>query len=73
MRTKPICRYCGSDDVCADARLISAAPDMLDALEALLEEMEETGAYQDMLAGHDPFLAVAVEKARSAIDKAKGN
>ena len=45
----------------ADARLVSAAPDLLSACEALLAETSE------------PFSALVASQARAAVKKAKGN
>ena len=54
----------------ADARLIAAAPDMLEALEAMLAMYESAPEYPTM-AEIDEMLAVD-EKARAAIKKARG-
>jgi len=54
---------CGVTRQCeADARLISAAPDLLESLKEMLEVWEEDPAYGAMHA----------EKARAAIAKAEG-
>lgn len=64
------CRIGGAnrDTQTANARLISAAPDMLEALEALHDEIDE---YQRInnLGGHDNHV---MKQARAAIAKAKG-
>ena len=54
------------DDIIANARLIAAAPDLLAALEALLDDALELGLADSSLSGS------AIE-ARTAINKAKGN
>jgi hypothetical protein len=53
-------------DILANARLIAAAPDLLAALEALLDDALELGLADSSLSGS------AIE-ARTAINKAKGN
>lgn len=57
-----------NEEAMANARLISAAPDMLEALEALHDEIDE---YQRInnLGGHDNHV---MKQARAAIAKAKG-
>ena len=56
---------CGIDEGCeANARLISAAPDLLDALQAI--------AAQGDFAGWHPRFAKAIALARAAIAKATG-
>ena len=54
------------DDIIANARLIAAAPSLLAALEALLDDALELGLADSTLSGS------AIE-ARTAINKAKGN
>ena len=58
-------RDCGSGDVCANARLIAAAPDMLAALEQCLNFIENT----ESELGIDLSSGFA---ARAAIAKARG-
>ena len=63
-------------DVMTNARLIAAAPDLLAALEAVIEDLgggieqaDEEGASRDWLEGANNRL----DAARAAIAKAKGN
>lgn len=55
------------DQCCANARLIAAAPDLLEALEEVLEDI----THEDHVPG-DWSVQVVVRKAREAIAKAKG-
>jgi hypothetical protein len=52
----------GNDEATANARLISAAPDLLEALELCIERVEVD----------DPFAKELVAKGRAAIAKARG-
>jgi hypothetical protein len=56
----------GEQDLAANAHLIAAAPDLLAALEALLDDALALGLADSPLSGS------AIE-ARTAINKAKGN
>ena len=60
-----------SEDAAANARLISAAPDLLAALDSLLktfvDDLSECGYDEDDINDHD-----GVKRARAAISKAKG-
>lgn len=55
-------RDCGSGDVSANARLIAAAPDLLEALKACLWRLDS----------HDPQSVPEARIAREAIAKATG-
>lgn len=64
--------YGGSrDDNKANARLIAAAPDMLDALEAILPWIPSTTAAEGGAARHSENVRAA-DMVRAAIAKAKG-
>lgn len=64
--TNTICdvTWSGTDEWEANARLIAAAPDLLDALDAMLDCY---GEYEI-----DPFQAPVIHQARAAIAKARG-
>jgi hypothetical protein len=69
---KFILGYCesieGTDESAANARLIAAAPELLEALILLEREMVESGNAQSRDYGWKP----AIEKTRAAIAKATG-
>jgi hypothetical protein len=56
----------------ASEKAMQAGPALLDALQDLLEEAENTSAFEDALEGEDDAMLRAVEKARKAITKAGG-
>jgi hypothetical protein len=56
----------------ANARLIAAAPDLLEALEFALRDMEATRAQYASHAPNVGVLAASIGKARAAIAKATG-
>lgn len=56
-------------DVLANARLIAAAPELLEALDILTDVL----ANQIEIAGHDPADDVRIKLARAAIAKATGD
>lgn len=56
----------------ANARLIAAAPDLLAALETLLEQAKATSAWDDAQSGEDQPMLDAVTAAQTAIAKTKG-
>lgn len=70
-------RDCGSGDVDANARLIAAAPELLEALEHqlawLISAEVELGSALNLGYAANVQKAVTVEKMRAAIAAAKGN
>lgn len=53
-------------------RLESAAPHLLESVEALLRQIVETSAYDDAKRGDDPGLLNDVAAARAVVARAKG-
>ena len=56
----------------ANARLIAAAPDLLEALEALEAQVDNTGRYFDPPDAYAEVPWEFIDQARAAIAKAKG-
>ena len=71
-----ICDVQKTDDFCetalANARLIAAAPELLGAIESLLDHEGEAVVNGIGLVFDSPALEKAKEKARAAINKARG-
>ena len=66
--SRPVgCTYTISDHAIADARLIAAAPNMYEALAAMLSCAEKNAPYLDM-----SHMDIAMDMARKAIRKAGG-
>jgi hypothetical protein len=68
----PICSYnrgWNADEDAANARLIAAAPELLQALLSILEHSREFGDVED----HETMLVRIQDKARAAIAKATGD
>jgi hypothetical protein len=68
--TRPICKLIGEDEE-ANAHLIAAAPELLEALQSLtlyVEQLETVVYAPDDAGTHE-----SVENARAAIAKAKGH
>lgn len=56
----------------ANARLIAASPELLEALEEVMRECVTVGGFPERGKGRTDAQQVAYDKARAAIDKAKG-
>lgn len=61
-------RDCGSGDVCANARLIAAAPELLAALRLMLAQFADHEQYDE-----DGYDTEAINATRAAIAKATGD
>ena len=73
LKSEPVCRVTAKDDEAVDranARLIAAAPDMLEALKAFMELANDDTNSTDL---HIHLYNVAEAKAKSAIAKAEGD